>query len=200
MFELPKLDYSYDALEPYIDKATMEIHYNKHHRAYTNNLNDAIKDHPDMQKMSIEDILKSVSVIPEDIKNKIINNGGGYYNHNLYWKFMSPIKSTPGGKLLTNLNDSFGSLDVFKEKFFNSALNHFGSGWAWLVLNKKSLEILSTFNQNSPISDGKEPILGIDIWEHAYYLKYQNNRSDYIKAWWNVVNWEYVTALFEKSI
>jgi Fe-Mn family superoxide dismutase len=198
MFDLPSLDYTYSALEPYIDKATMEIHYSKHHRTYTNNLNDAVKDRPDLQKMNIEDILKSLSVVPEEIRNKIINNGGGYYNHNLYWKFMSPTKSAPSGGLLKALNSSYGSLDVFKEKFSNAALNHFGSGWAWLVLNKKSLEILSTPNQNNPISDGKTPVLGIDIWEHAYYLKYQNNRSDYIKAWWNIVNWEYVTALFEK--
>lgn len=198
MFELPKLDYSYDALEPYIDKTTMEIHHDKHHLTYMNNLNDTIKDRPDLQRMNIEDILKSISVVPDDIKSKIINNGGGYYNHNLYWKFMSPIKSTSGGRLLETINNTYGSLETFKEKFSTTASNHFGSGWVWLVLNKKLLEILDTPNQDSPLSEGKIPILGIDVWEHAYYLKYQNNRVNYIKAWWNVVNWDYVSALFDK--
>jgi Fe-Mn family superoxide dismutase len=200
MFKLPELDYPYNALEPFIDQKTVEIHYGKHHQNYTNNLNEVLKDQPDLQKMDVEKLLQNISVIPDNIKTKVINNGGGYYNHNLYWKFMSPKKSAPEDKLLEYINNSFGNLDVFREKFTNTALTHFGSGWGWLVVNSGKLEIVSTSNQNSPVSEGKTPILGIDVWEHAYYLKYQNRRADYINAWWNVVNWKQAERLFLGSL
>jgi len=198
MFTLPKLDYEYDALEPYIDRLTMEIHHTKHHQAYTNNLNDILKDYPDLQTMNIEDILRDVSVIPENIRGKVVNNGGGYYNHNLFWKYIGPKKTTPSNSFQELIDSTFGSVDILKEKFSTAAINHFGSGWAWLVLDNNSLKILSTPNQNNPISNGKTPIFGIDVWEHAYYLKYQNKRSDYINAWWNVVNWDYISSDFER--
>lgn len=198
MFTLPKLDYGYDALEPYIDRLTMEIHHTKHHQAYTNNLNDILKDYPDLQTMNIEDILRNVSVIPENIRGKVVNNGGGYHNHNLFWKYMGLKKTTPSNSFQELIDSTFGSVDILKEKFSTAAINHFGSGWAWLVLDNNSLKILSTPNQNNPISNGKTPIFGIDVWEHAYYLKYQNKRSDYINAWWNVVNWDYISSDFER--
>ena len=196
---MPELDYPFDALEPYIDTTTMEIHYGKHHQTYVNNLNDALSGYPDLQKSKVEDLLKNIASVPQEIRTKVINNGGGHYNHSLYWKFLSPVKSAPEGKLLKELDKSFGSVDTFREKFSTIALTHFGSGWGWLVVNNRNLEILSTPNQNSPISDGKIPILGIDVWEHAYYLKYQNRRADYINAFWNVVNWDFVSSLFVKN-
>lgn len=200
MYILPKLDYSYDSLEPYIDKETMLIHYTKHHKTYLDNLNDALSQHPDFQNIDAESLLKNTTILPEDIKLKVINNGGGFVNHNLYWKTISPNSSKPAGMLLKTLESTYGSINVFKEKFSNSALTLFGSGWGWLVINSNKLEITSTSNQNTPISEGKTPILGIDVWEHAYYLKYRNKRVDYINAWWNIVNWEYVASLFEKHI
>ncbi len=198
MFKLPNLDYPYNALEPYIDTLTMEIHHNKHHQTYTDRLNDALKDQENLQNIDIGELLKDISAIPQNIRATVVNNGGGYYNHNLYWKFMNPKKSVPSGLFLKTLETSYGSVDIFKEKFSTAALNHFGSGWGWLVTDNKKLEIISTPNQNSPVSDGKTPILGIDVWEHAYYLKYRNKRADYINAWWNVVNWRYISSLFEK--
>lgn len=199
MYTLPELDYPFAALEPYIDATTMEIHYGKHHQTYVNNLNDALSGYPDLQKSRVEDLLKNIASVPSEIRTKVINNGGGHYNHNLYWKFLSPTKSAPEGKLLKELDRTFGSVDTFREKFSTTALTYFGSGWGWLVVNNRNLEILSTPNQNSPISDGKIPILGIDVWEHAYYLKYQNRRADYIQAFFNVINWGYVSKLFEKN-
>jgi Fe-Mn family superoxide dismutase len=199
MYQLPKLDYQFDALEPFIDKATMEVHYGKHHQTYVNNLNEALTGYPLLQNKDVEELLKNTSSLPEDAKTKIINNGGGHYNHSLYWKFMSPNKSSPEGEFLDALKNTFGDLDTFKEKFSNMGLGQFGSGWGWLVINSGKLEILSTSNQNSPISENKIPILGIDVWEHAYYLKYQNRRSDYIQAWWKVVNWNQTASLFLKN-
>ena len=198
MFKLPELDYSFDALEPYIDAPTMEIHYRKHHQTYVNNLNDTLENYPDLQQLVVEDLLKDTEIIPKDIRTKVINNGGGHYNHSLYWKFMSPKKSDPEGRLLDAIENTFGSIDNFREKFTNTALTHFGSGWGWLVINSGKLDIISTPNQNSPISEGKIPILGIDVWEHAYYLKYQNRRADYIAAWWNIVNWREVENRLRK--
>lgn len=198
MFKLPDLDYPFDALEPYIDKRTVKIHHGKHHQTYTDRLNDAIGEHDNLLSLKIEDIFKNTSIIPSDIRIKVINNAGGYYNHNLYWKFLNPKHTEPSGMLLKMLEAGYGNIDVFKEKFSNAALNHFGSGWGWLVVNSNKLEIVSTPNQNTPLSEGLTPILGIDVWEHAYYIKYQNRRIDYINAWWNIVNWNFVSILFEK--
>ena len=200
MYILPKLDYPYDALEPYIDKETMLIHHTKHHKTYLDNLNDTLSQYPDFQMTDAESLLKNSTTLPENIKLKVINNGGGYVNHNLYWKTLSPNSSNPVGMLLKTLESTYGSIDIFKEKFSNAALTLFGSGWGWLVINSNKLEIISTSNQNNPVSEGKTPILGIDVWEHAYYLKYQNKRVDYINAWWNIVDWKYVASLFEKHM
>lgn len=200
MYQIPKLDYSFDALEPYIDKATMEIHHGKHHQTYVNNLNEVLTGYPQLQNKDVEELLKNQLSIPEDIRTKIINNAGGHYNHSLYWKFMSPNKSSPEEKFLDAVKNTFGDLETFKEKFSNTGLSQFGSGWGWLVISSGKLEILSTPNQNSPISENKIPILGIDVWEHAYYLKYQNRRSDYIQAWWNVVNWDLVSKLYDENL
>jgi Fe-Mn family superoxide dismutase len=193
MFELPLLPYNYDALEPYIDKETMVLHHDKHHAAYVNNLNEAIKGNGTIEKMSIEEILQNLDSIPEEIRTKVRNNGGGHYNHSLFWKFMTAKPSQPEEKLTQAIEATFGSLDTFKEKFTTCAISHFGSGWAWLVLDNGKLNILDTSNQDSPLTDSKTPILGIDVWEHAYYLKYQNRRADYVKAFWNVVNWQEVS-------
>jgi len=195
-FMLPKLKYDYTALEPYIDARTMEIHYTKHHAAYTNNLNAAIEGN-NFPEQSIEEILSHISQhIPA-----IRNNGGGYYNHNLYWEVMAPYSaSAPKGKILDALNSTFGSVDTFKEAFSKAAMTRFGSGWAWLVKRGNSLLISSTPNQDNPLMDVAEvqgtPILGIDVWEHAYYLKYQNRRAEYIEAFWQVINWDEVERRF----
>ena len=199
-FELPKLPYAYDALEPNIDAKTMEIHYTKHHQGYTNNLNAAIEG-TDLEGKSIEDILKNL-----DMENKAVrNNGGGFYNHSLFWKVMSPKGGgKPSGAVAKAIDDAFGSFDAFKEKFSNAAKTQFGSGWAWLCVHKGGkLEVSSTPNQDNPLMpnagcDGT-PILGLDVWEHAYYLKYQNKRPDYVGAFWNVINWEEVSARYEKN-
>ncbi|OFX84304.1 MAG: superoxide dismutase [Bacteroidetes bacterium GWF2_33_16] len=195
-FELPKLKYAYDALEPNIDARTMEIHHTKHHAAYTNNLNNAIKD-TDLANKSIEEILKNISKHPVAIRN----NGGGFYNHNLFWDIMSPKGGgLPKGDLLDAINRDFGSFEKFKELFNNAAATRFGSGWAWLVKNEGKLFVSSTPNQDNPLMDIAEvkgtPIIGLDVWEHAYYLKYQNRRPEYIDAFWNVIDWDQVTKLF----
>lgn len=192
--QLPNLPYSYDALEPYIDQATMNIHHTKHHAAYVNNLNAALEKYPELQAKSLEELLKGLDGIPKEIYWTVRNNGGGHYNHTLFWTILGPGEGgQPSGELLERLKTKFGSFDQFKEAFGKAALTRFGSGWAWLVLNKdKSLDIVSTANQDSPISDGLNPLLGLDVWEHAYYLKYQNKRADYINAWWSVVNWKAV--------
>ena len=191
-FELKPLPYAYDALEPYIDKETMMLHHDKHEKAYLDNLNKAISKYPELYKMGIEGMLKDLNSVPEDIRETVKNNAGGVYNHEFFWSIMSPEKNqTPAGELLKAINKDFQSLDNFKSKFKEAALGRFGSGWAFLVKDKDGkLSIISTANQDSPISQGLTPILGIDVWEHAYYLKYQNKRGDYIDNWWNVVNWK----------
>lgn len=199
-FELPQLAYDYNALEPTIDAKTMEIHHTKHHAAYTTNLNKALEAHPELASMSVESLLKDLEAIPEDIRVAVRNNGGGYLNHNLFWEIMTPKgNNSPTGELTKLLEDTFGSFSEFKELFGNEALTRFGSGWAWLAVDaNRDLEVFSTPNQDSPLSIGFTPILGIDVWEHAYYLNYQNRRADYIKAWWDVVNWDIVANLFAK--
>ena len=199
-FELPKLPYAFDALEPNIDAQTMEIHHDKHHQGYTNNLNDAIKG-TDMEGKTIENILINL-----DMDNKAVrNNGGGYYNHSLFWKIMSPNGGgKPSGDLAEAINSAFGSFDAFKEKFSNAAKTQFGSGWAWLCVHKGGkVDVCSTPNQDNPLMPkvgcGGTPILGLDVWEHAYYLKYQNKRPDYVGAFWNVINWDEVAANYAKN-
>ena len=191
-FELKPLPYAYDALEPYIDKETMMLHHDKHEKAYLDNLNKAISKYPELYKIGIEGMLKDLNSVPEDIRETVKNNAGGVYNHEFFWSIMSPEQNqTPAGDLLKAINKDFQSFDNFKAKFKEAALGRFGSGWAFLVKDKDGkLSIISTANQDSPISQGLTPILGIDVWEHAYYLKYQNRRGDYIDNWWNVVNWE----------
>ncbi len=202
MFKLPPLPYSFDSLEPYIDARTMEIHYTKHHQAYVDNLNAALAGHPELQGKSLEELLGHIAQLPADIRAAVINNGGGHYNHSLFWDWM--VKGgggIPQGKVFDEIKKQFGSYEVFKEQFSNAAKSRFGSGWAWLVLNKAgNLEITSSGNQDTPFSEGLTPILGLDVWEHAYYLKYQNRRVDYIQAWWNVVHWAQVEDLFKKHV
>jgi len=198
-FELPKLSYPYDALEPYIDATTMEIHHTKHHGGYVKNLNAALEKYPEWASKSIEDILKDLDNIPADIRTTVRNNGGGHYNHSIFWTIMGPNGGgEPSGKLAESIDKTFGSFDKFKDEFSNAAATRFGSGWAWLVLdNYGHLSILSTPNQDNPITYSLKPVLGLDVWEHAYYLKYQNKRPEYIQAWWNIVNWEAVTKRYE---
>lgn len=193
-FELPALPYSHNALEPHIDARTMEIHHGKHHAAYTNNLNAALENHKDLQGKTIEQLLTDLNAIPEAIRGTVRNNGGGYANHNLFWLCMSPNGGgKPGGELAQAITATFGSFDSFKDTFSKAGVTRFGSGWAWLCVDKKGgLVVTSTPNQDNPISEGLTPILGLDVWEHAYYLNYQNRRPDYIAAFWNVVNWEQV--------
>ncbi|MGI8481253.1 MAG: superoxide dismutase [Chthoniobacterales bacterium] len=200
-YELPKLPYAYDALEPHIDARTMEIHHTKHHQTYITNVNNALKDQPALAGKSIEDLIRDLSAVPEAIRTVVRNNGGGHANHSFFWQIMAPnAEHEPTGKLAQEINSSFGSLDGFKEKFAAAGAGRFGSGWAWLVKNKSGrLEVASTPNQDSPLMDGNTPILGVDVWEHAYYLNYQNRRPDYIKAWWNVVNWAEAGKRFEAA-
>ncbi len=197
MFELPQLNYPYNALEPYVDEETMKIHHSKHHQAYLNKFNAALQKHPELFEKNVEEILSNLEAVPEDIRTAVKNNGGGYLHHTLFWQMMKPGGSEPSGDLLQAINDTFGSLQSFKEQFNNSALTLFGAGWTWLVKDKEgNLSILNTSNQDSPVSRGLIPLLGLDVWEHAYYLKYQNRRPDYIEKWWNVVNWSYVEDNF----
>jgi len=197
-FKLPPLPYAYDALEPSIDKLTMQIHHDKHHQAYVNNLNTAIKDYPAFGSMSIDDLVKNLNEVPEKIRTAVRNNGGGHANHTLFWEVMGPkAGGEPKGKLADAINSAFGSFAKFKEEFTKAASTRFGSGWAWLNADKDGkLSIESLPNQDSPLTSGKTPILGLDVWEHAYYLKYQNKRPDYIAAWWNVVNWDAVAKKY----
>lgn len=200
MFVLPNLPYDYKALEPWIDGETMHIHHDKHHAAYIDNLNKLLEGKEDLFKMDVNDLLKDLSKVPEDIRQKVVNNAGGHLNHSLFWKFMAPSgPKEPSGKLLEAVNKTFGSFQVFKEKFTQTGVGRFGSGWAWLVKDGSELKIIDTLNQDSPVSKGLIPILCLDVWEHAYYLKYQNKRVDYINAWWNVVNWKEVERLFENA-
>lgn len=200
MFTLPELPYDYNALEPHIDEQTMRIHHDKHHGVYVSNLNDALKDYPELQNKTIEELLRSLDQIPEAIRTKIRNNGGGHANHSLFWTIMSPTGGRPEGKLLDTINNTFGNFDSFKEKFTSTGTGRFGSGWAWLAVNNGKVEIMDTPNQDTPIMEGKTPILGLDVWEHSYYLKYQNRRADYIQAWWNIVNWPEVARRFEEAL
>lgn len=196
-FELGNLPYAYNALEPYIDEETMHIHHDKHHQTYVNNLNAAVEKHPELFEMGVEDILKDLNNVPEDIRMAVRNNGGGHANHTFFWDSMTGEKTELEGLLKTKIEEAFGSVDNFKEAFAAAATSRFGSGWAWLVKNGDKLEVVSTPNQDTPISEGKTPLLALDVWEHAYYLKYRNVRPDYIKAFWNVVNWDMVTKRFE---
>lgn len=197
-FELPELPYAYDALEPHFDKETMEIHHSKHHNTYVTKLNDAVKG-TDLESKSIEDIVKNLNSVPDDIRTAVQNNGGGHYNHSLFWELLTPNASEPSGEVVDTISSTFGSLDKFKEEFAAAAAGRFGSGWAWLVVDNGELAIVSTPNQDNPISEGKLPILGLDVWEHAYYLNYQNRRPDYINAFWNVVNWDKVNELYQAA-
>ncbi|HBY61315.1 MAG TPA: superoxide dismutase [Solibacterales bacterium] len=189
-FTLPALPYQHDALEPYIDKTTMEIHHGKHHNAYVTNLNKALESAPELAAAPLEDLLAgNLAKVPESIKTAVRNNGGGHHNHSLFWEIMGHGGGAPAGAIGDAINNTFGGYDGFKEKLTNAAVTRFGSGWAWLVLKNGALEIYSTANQDSPVMTGDTPILGLDVWEHAYYLKYQNRRPDYITAWFNVINW-----------
>lgn len=202
-FVLPELPYDYNALEPSIDALTVEIHYDRHHRGYATKLNQALEKYPDfVGNKTVEEILSDVNSIPEDIRQTVINTGGGYVNHNLYWSTLTPNGSKePEGELLDAINKKFGSFAKFKELLSEAANNLFGSGWAFLVVNQnKELEIVKTANQNSPLSDGKKPILAIDVWEHAYYLNYQNKRADYVEAIWNIFNWKEISRLYNEAI
>ena len=189
-FTLPPLPYAPDALEPHIDKMTMEIHHGKHHQAYVTNLNAALDKHPELQSKSIEDLLKGINSVPEDIRTAVRNNGGGHANHTMFWEIMGPDGGgAPSGAIGDAINSSFGGFDKLKEEFKKTAVGRFGSGWAWVIDNGGKLVVESTANQDSPLMDSKKAVFGIDVWEHAYYLNYQNRRPDYVDAWWNVVNW-----------
>jgi superoxide dismutase, Fe-Mn family len=200
-FTLPPLPYDYKALEPHIDEQTMRLHHDKHHAAYVNNLNAALEPHPDLQKMSIEELLANLTKVPEAIRTKVRNNGGGHFNHTMFWEMMAPGGAKePGGALADAISKAFGSFSAFKEQFAKACVDRFGSGWGWLITDRTGkLSIESTPNQDAPIMEGKSPVLGCDVWEHAYYLKYQNRRPDYVASWWNVVNWSDVARRFEKA-
>ncbi len=192
-FTLPALPYPSDALEPHIDARTMEIHHTKHHQAYVNNLNAAIEKAPELASKSLDDLMRGINSVPEAVRTAVRNNGGGHWNHSLFWQLMGPGKGgEPKGKLADAIKSAFGDFNKFKEQFAAAGAGRFGSGWAWLVNDGGKLSITSTPNQDNPLMDGKTAILGLDVWEHAYYLKYQNRRPDYIAAWWNVVNWDAV--------
>ena len=200
-FQLPPLPYPSDALEPHIDQQTMEIHHDKHHAAYVNNLNKALEGHADLQAKSLDELLTNLNALPEAIRTAVRNNGGGHANHSMFWKLMSPNGGgAPTGAVAAAIDAAFGSFEDFKTKFNAAGAGRFGSGWAWLVVNGDgSVAITSTPNQDTPIMDCGKPILGVDVWEHAYYLKYQNRRPDYLAAWWNVVNWDEVNRLYAEG-
>ncbi|EAH4155594.1 superoxide dismutase [Listeria monocytogenes] len=199
-YELPKLPYTYDALEPNFDKETMEIHYTKHHNTYVTKLNEAVAGHPELASKSVEELVANLDSVPEDIRGAVRNHGGGHANHTLFWSILSPNGGgAPTGNLKAAIESEFGTFDEFKEKFNAAAAACFGSGWAWLVVNDGKLEIVSTANQDSPLSDGKTPVLGLDVWEHAYYLKFQNRRPEYIDTFWNVINWDEANKRFDAA-
>ena len=200
-FTLPALPYAPEALEPHIDKLTMEIHHGKHHNAYVTNLNKALESAPELAGKTIEELLaNNLAIVPEAIRTAVRNNGGGHYNHSLFWRIMAPGGGgAPVGNLAQAIHGTFGSFEAFKEKLGQAAATRFGSGWAWLVKAGGKIDIYSTANQDSPVSEGKSPIVGLDVWEHAYYLKYQNRRPDYIAAWWNVVNWHEIEERFNAA-
>ncbi len=200
-FTLPPLPYAPDALEPSIDKMTMEIHHSKHHGAYVNNLNKALESAPELASLSVEELLaNNLAKVPDNIKTAVRNNGGGHINHSMFWKIMGPnAGGNPKGNVAQAINSTFSSFDNFKEKLNAAAIARFGSGWAWLVKSGGKLDIISTANQDSPVMEGKFPVMGVDVWEHAYYLKYQNRRPEYLAAWWNVVNWDEIEKRFNES-
>jgi superoxide dismutase, Fe-Mn family len=199
-YSLPDLPYDHSALEPHIDARTMEIHHGKHHKTYVEKLNAAIEGHDELQMDSIDELMRNFNKVPADIQGPVRNNGGGHANHSLFWTVMSADGGgQPSGDLGSAIDSTFGSFDDFKTKFSDAGVNRFGSGWAWLIVDGGKLDVISTANQDSPLMDGKTPILGLDVWEHAYYLKYQNVRPDYIKAWWNVVNWDEVAKRYESA-
>jgi Fe-Mn family superoxide dismutase len=204
-YVLPKLNYSFDALEPHIDKETMQIHYQRHHQAYITNANNLLKSDPSLLAMPVDELLANIGKVPEKIRQGVINNAGGHSNHTIFWEIMGPHKGKavpkPTGALASQISKTFGSFDKFQKLFADAGMTQFGSGWAWLVVNKKGeLEVVKLPNQNSPILDGLKPLLGCDVWEHAYYLKYQNKRADYIAAWWHVVNWKAVAERAAKAM
>ncbi len=200
MYQLPALPYAFDALEPHIDARTMEIHHDKHHATYVNKLNEALASHPDLAAKSVEDLLRGYDQIPEDIRIAVRNHGGGHANHSLFWEVMGPGGGgRPGGELAAAIDSAFSSFENFKEKLTNAAANQFGSGWGWLVVWDGQLKVISRPNQDSPLCEGKTPILGVDVWEHAYYLKYQNRRPDYLAAWWNTIRWDVVAQRFAQA-
>ena len=193
MHTLPTLPYAFSALEPHIDAKTMEIHFTKHHQAYIDNLNKALDKHPELHEKSVEELVADLDMVPEDIRGAVRNHGGGHLNHSMFWVVLAPnAGGEPKGKLMDAIKATFGSFASFQEQFATASMGRFGSGWGWLVVDGKNLAIVSTANQDNPITDGKTPILGLDVWEHAYYLHYQNRRADYVKAFWNVVNWKEV--------
>ncbi|HFZ6002556.1 TPA: superoxide dismutase [Enterococcus faecium] len=199
-YTLPDLPYAYDALEPYIDEETMHLHHDKHHNTYVTNLNSAIEKYPELGEKTIEELLSDMDAIPTDIKTAVRNNGGGHANHSFFWEIMAPnAGGEPTGEIKEAINEAFGDFSSFKEEFKKAAAGRFGSGWAWLVMENGKLAITSTANQDSPLMEGKTPILGLDVWEHAYYLKYKNVRPDYIAAFWNVINWDEVNKRFEAA-
>ncbi|MBU8595399.1 superoxide dismutase SodA [Shouchella clausii] len=199
-YKLPELPYAANALEPHIDEATMNIHHGKHHNTYVTNLNAALEGHAALAEKSIEDLVANLDAVPENIRTAVRNNGGGHANHTFFWQILSPNGGgEPTGALAEDIKSTFGSFEEFKNKFADAAKGRFGSGWAWLVVNNGNLEITSTPNQDTPLSEGKTPILGLDVWEHAYYLNYQNRRPDYIAAFWNVVNWDEVSKRYDAA-
>ncbi len=200
-FEVPPLPYDYSALEPYIDTQTMQLHHDKHHAAYVNNLNNALQGQSALASFSIEDLMRRINEVPENIRTAVRNNGGGHINHTMFWQIMTPNGGgEPTGELATAIKGAFGSFDAFKAAFNDAGVKRFGSGWAWLVLdNSGKLQVISTANQDSPFMDGLYPVMGNDVWEHAYYLKYQNRRPDYLNAWWNVVNWPEIARRYAQG-
>jgi superoxide dismutase, Fe-Mn family len=199
-FELPQLPYSYDALEPHIDKETMNIHHTKHHNAYVTNLNVALEGNQELLGKSVEEVIANLEAVPEAVRTAVRNNGGGHANHSLFWQVLAPNGGgAPTGELADAITSKFGSFESFKEEFTKAAMTRFGSGWAWLVVNNGQIEVTSTPNQDSPIMEGKTPVLGLDVWEHAYYLNYQNRRPDYVNAFWNVVNWDEVAKRYNQA-
>jgi superoxide dismutase, Fe-Mn family len=200
-FEVPPLPYDYNALEPYIDEETMHLHHDKHHQAYVTNLNNALQGHADLQSRSAEDLIRNLNSLPQEIQTAVRNNGGGHVNHSMFWQIMGPnAGGEPTGPLAAAINQTFGSFDTFKQQFNDAGTKRFGSGWAWLVGDQNgNLSITSTANQDNPMMEGAFPIMGNDVWEHAYYLKYQNRRPEYLQAWWNVVNWDEVNKRFQNA-
>ncbi|MFS0861570.1 superoxide dismutase SodA [Fredinandcohnia sp. 179-A 10B2 NHS] len=199
-YELPQLPYAYDALEPHIDKETMNIHHTKHHNTYITNVNNALAGNEELASKSVEELVSNLDAVPEDIRTAVRNNGGGHANHSLFWTILSPNGGgEPTGEIAEAITSKFGSFDAFKDEFTKAATTRFGSGWAWLVVNNGELEVTSTPNQDSPLMEGKTPVLGLDVWEHAYYLNYQNRRPDYISAFFNVVNWEEVSKRYSAA-